>query len=414
MKKIIPLTAAILFVTACNDSGSETASGNGQDSIWGYSSTGRNLVEIQTSNGQTIKAVDIDGIAHVGDMMLGRTEDLLQHGLTVAENQDQPTAQEKSISRAATIYPSSGFKWPDGIVPFALNSNLSSAARADALSAISYWNTNTNVKFIERTNEADYLLITNGNGCSSYVGKIGGAQAVTLAYNCGMAAAIHELGHAVGFEHEQTRSDRDNYVSIYWDNIQSGMEYNFEKINTSNRHDVGNYDYYSIMHYHAWAFSKNDQPTILPKQDDVDLYTMGMVSEMSAGDLAAVAAIYGDPGNGNDNSGDNDNDNSGDPDQNQGEQYSGQLSGSRATNIQPNGNWFQYQGGTLSATLSGPDNADFDLYLQQWNGRSWVNVAISESYSSSEAISYEAAAGYYQFVVLSYNGSGSYTFTLKR
>ncbi len=33
---------------------------------------------------------------------------------------------------------------------------------------------------------------------------------------------VHELGHVVGFWHEHTRPDRDQFVDIYYKNIQQG------------------------------------------------------------------------------------------------------------------------------------------------------------------------------------------------
>jgi hypothetical protein len=61
---------------------------------------------------------------------------------------------------------------------------------------------------------------------------------------------VHEFGHAIGFHHEQTRPDRDQYVQILYDNIQQGVEYNFQRYSTSVINDHGvPYDYRSVMHY---------------------------------------------------------------------------------------------------------------------------------------------------------------------
>ena len=78
--------------------------------------------------------------------------------------------------------------------------------------------------------------------------------------------AIHEIGHTVGLWHEQSRSDRDQFVKINYQNIVPGMEFNFDQ-QISDGDDRGHYDYDSIMHYPTWAFSKNNQPTIVAKND---------------------------------------------------------------------------------------------------------------------------------------------------
>jgi hypothetical protein len=84
----------------------------------------------------------------------------------------------------------------------------------------------TCIKFIRRKSETDYLVILNRDtGCWSYVGRIGGAQNVnfqTPACLTTLGTPIHELMHAVGFLHEQSRYERDSYVTINWKNIAPG------------------------------------------------------------------------------------------------------------------------------------------------------------------------------------------------
>jgi serine protease len=96
-------------------------------------------------------------------------------------------------------------------------------------------------------------------------------------------------------------------------------------------------------------------------------------------------------------------------------EYTGSLPGTGASQYQPNGTfYFTSLSGTHRGWLQGPANADFDLYLQKWNGFWWVTVAASESVTSTEQIAYTGTIGYYRWRVYSFNGSGAYTFWLQR
>lgn len=77
----------------------------------------------------------------------------------------------------------------------------------------------TCVRFVPRTSEAEYITIGNGaSGCWSYVGRSLDNQynQVNLQVpSCITTGTVtHELMHALGFYHEFSRPDRDDYVSI--------------------------------------------------------------------------------------------------------------------------------------------------------------------------------------------------------
>ena len=96
------------------------------------------------------------------------------------------------------------------------------------------------------------------------------------------------------------------------------------------------------------------------------------------------------------------------------ETASGSLtSGGVAYQPAPSGYWYAVAG-THQGCLSGPSGTDFDLYLEKWNGSSWVVVAQSIGSTSSEQITYTGTAGNYSWRIQSYSGSGTYGFGFDR
>lgn len=226
----------------------------------------------------------VDGLAiFEGCIVLGTAEEMEQNSAAVR------AGQEDELESRGVFIPDLGKRWPNGIVPYQIDPNLPNQGRIN--DAIAHWQEKTSIRFVQRSNAnqyPNYVYFQPGNGCSSYVGMQGGQQEITLANGCGLGATIHEIAHALGIWHEQSREDRDRHIQIHWSNIESGREHNFNQhINDGDDH--GSYDYDSIMHYGATAFSKNGQPTIttIPSGRPI-----GQRNTLSQTDIATIKFLY--------------------------------------------------------------------------------------------------------------------------
>lgn len=201
--------------------------------------------------------------------------------------------------------------WDNHTVWYNFSEKLSSHTKKLIHQAMKYWQDKTCLEFEPTLNHPDYVYFTSiGSGCySTYIGKQGGRQIVNIGFNCAIFKHIlHEIGHVIGFWHEHTRPDRDNFVMIHTRRISKTNVLNFVKRKSSEVDYQGiGYDYRSTMHYPTEAFSRREcygfGCTTLSVYNDKEFQkqgrpTLGQATDLSLRDIQRAKNLYSCPGSG--------------------------------------------------------------------------------------------------------------------
>ncbi|XP_039248817.2 meprin A subunit alpha-like isoform X2 [Styela clava] len=185
------------------------------------------------------------------------------------------------------------YLWPKKI-PVMYDDTISLLAKAAIDEARREYELRTCLSFPERTDEENFIQFTTLSGCWSYVGMQGGSQNISIGQRCEMmSTVVHEMMHAIGIWHEQSRADRDDYVEIVWDHVEEGYEYNFDKYLLDETDDRRvPYDFNSAMHYSKTALSIDGNPTIRTRDPELE-DVIGQRATFSEGDITKINRMYG-------------------------------------------------------------------------------------------------------------------------
>ncbi|ULT89388.1 hypothetical protein L5515_007942 [Caenorhabditis briggsae] len=235
---------------------------------------------------QVNKKAGLNDILYQGDMVL--TDDQIS---TILESQQDSTEATPARARRQAYrdryYPST--TWGTSVYYYYDRTATSKIVKAFE-QAVAFWQNVTCINIIQSSTAVNRIRVFKGQGCYSYVGRISGVQDLSLGTGCEeFGTAAHELGHALGFFHTQSRYDRDNFISINYANIDQSYVEQFDKETSSTNYNYGMpYDYGSIMQYGATSASSNDRPTMVARDaeyqdtmgsDFVGFYDISMMNE---------------------------------------------------------------------------------------------------------------------------------------
>uniref|UniRef100_A0A0K0EVV7 Metalloendopeptidase n=1 Tax=Strongyloides venezuelensis TaxID=75913 RepID=A0A0K0EVV7_STRVS len=194
-----------------------------------------------------------------------------------------------------SIYNDAPFEWSSQIAYFC-RFDVNKTLIREALSILQK---ETCLKFNETIDfsKGGLRYVNASNGCFSSLGKIRDDtwQAIVIGRDCSyVMGVLHETLHALGVIHEMSRHDRDSYIDVKYENIQSAKQHNFDRYDLPITSPHGlNYDFGSIMHYSRYLGTKNEKYTMVPKGIYKSyLKTIGQTTRAGFNDLKQLNIKY--------------------------------------------------------------------------------------------------------------------------
>ncbi|WP_303315469.1 M12 family metallopeptidase [Flavivirga abyssicola] len=284
LKKIkISLFAFILVFASCEDNESIA------EPVNETTTTDQEFIE-KYFLGEPVKVKkEEDGTFSLQGTDIRLFEEQLTDTKVTFDNNEAPSLEPTNKSKLGLA---SGIrKWSNNTIVYVIQ-GLSESVKSELQKSIKEWESKTNIKFKERTNESTYVTISsNGNSCNCGVATLGanGSRGfIRLGTRTTAVVIIHEIGHTLGYIHEQNRSDRDDHIIINYENITENAKDQFFK-STSAILVTKDFDIKSTMMYGSYTFSKNGKPTITDLNGNV---LPRRKAQISALDIEGTNSVY--------------------------------------------------------------------------------------------------------------------------
>jgi len=207
-----------------------------------------------------------------------------------------------SLAQSGTHLDKPWFRWSGGKVPFFFQVSVSNSDRVMIRHMMRQIEGKTCIRFKEKNSEnpppghhLEIKVLGNSSCVQQGIPRFSAAvyaepptmQKVILYSSYKLAdktecwgkargGLLHEIMHMFGVMHTQMRADRDKYITIYKNNVQSFYRREYDICKECNDHGVP-YDCSSIMHYGAETFSKGNW-TMTSKSSSCKLSWLGNAS----------------------------------------------------------------------------------------------------------------------------------------